>query len=75
MKSKAIQILNDNWRDGYSVPSKNLYPYQWLWDSGFIAIGFAHYDMDKAEKEIETLIRCSMGKRIYSAHCISSIKR
>ena len=56
MKETAIQILNDNWRDGYSVPSKNLYPYQWLWDSGFIAIGFAHFDMDKAEKELETLL-------------------
>ena len=56
MINKAIQILNDNWRDGYSVPSKNLYPYQWLWDSGFIAIGFAHFDMDKAQKELETLL-------------------
>ena len=56
MKNKAQDILNANWRNGYSVPSKNLYPYQWLWDSGFIAIGFAHYDMDKAEKEIETLL-------------------
>ena len=56
MKNKAKNILNANWRNGYSVPSKNLYPYQWLWDSGFIAIGFAHYDMDKAEKEIETLL-------------------
>ena len=56
MKDIAIKILNDNWRDGYTVPSKNLYPYQWLWDSGFIAIGFAHFDMYKAEKEIETLL-------------------
>jgi len=56
MKNKAIEILNNNWRDGYTVPSENLYPYQWLWDSGFIAIGFAHYDMNKAQGEIKTLL-------------------
>lgn len=61
MKNIAIKILNDNWRNGYSVPSKNLYPYQWLWDSGFIAIGFAHFDMYKAEKEIETLLNTQWG--------------
>ncbi|WP_010134128.1 MGH1-like glycoside hydrolase domain-containing protein [Ochrovirga pacifica] len=53
---QAQQVLNKNWKDGFSVPSAKLYPFQWLWDSGFIAIGFAHYDMDKAEKEIATLL-------------------
>ncbi|MCF6181361.1 trehalase family glycosidase [Lutibacter sp.] len=56
MKNKAKQILNDNWRDGYTVPCKDLYPFQWLWDSGLIAIGYAHYDMSKAKKELETLL-------------------
>ncbi len=56
MKSKAIEILNDNWRDGFTVPSKNLYPYQWKWDSGFIAIGLAHFNMDRAKREINTLL-------------------
>ncbi|WP_111709626.1 amylo-alpha-1,6-glucosidase [Lutibacter citreus] len=50
-------VLNNNFQDkGYSIPCKGLYPFQWKWDSGFIAIGFAHYDMDKAKKEIETLL-------------------
>lgn len=56
MRDRAIEILNANWRDGYTIPSKNLYPYQWNWDSGFIAIGLAHYDMDRAQKELETLL-------------------
>ena len=56
MKGKAIEILNDNWRDGFTVPSKNLYPYQWKWDSGFIAIGLAHFNMDRAKREINTLL-------------------
>jgi len=61
MKNKAIEILNNNWRDGYTVPSENLYPYQWLWDSGFIAIGFAHYDMGKAQDEVKTLLNSQWG--------------
>lgn len=57
-KKKAIQVLNNNWKEdgGFSIPCANLYPFQWKWDSGFIAIGFAHYDMQKAEREIATLL-------------------
>lgn len=56
LKRKAIEVLESNWKNGFSIPCENLYPFQWNWDSGFIAIGFAHFDMDKAEKEIETLL-------------------
>lgn len=56
LKKEAKKVLNKNWKDGFSVPCANLYPFQWFWDSGFIAIGFAHFDMLKAEKEIVTLL-------------------
>lgn len=56
LQNKAINVLNKNWKDTFSVPCANLYPFQWFWDSGFIAIGFAHFDMAKAEKELETLL-------------------
>jgi len=56
LKKKAKTVLENNWKDGFSIPCKNLYPFQWFWDSGFIAIGFAHYDMAKAEQEIATLL-------------------
>lgn len=52
----ATNILEGNWRDGFTVPSSNLYPFQWLWDSGFIALGWAHIDMTKARTELETLL-------------------
>ncbi len=56
LKEKAIRILNNNTWDGrYTVPSANLYPYQWNWDSGFVAMGFAHFDLPRAFKELETL--------------------
>lgn len=56
LKKKAIEVLKKNWKDGFSIPCANLYPFQWFWDSGLIAIGFAHFDMPKAETEIKTLL-------------------
>jgi hypothetical protein len=34
-----------------------LYPHQWLWDSCFIAIGLRHLDVQRAQKEILSLLR------------------
>ncbi|WP_397445322.1 MGH1-like glycoside hydrolase domain-containing protein [Polaribacter sp. R77954] len=56
LQEKAIEILNNNWKGNFSIPCANLYPFQWKWDSGFIAIGLAHFNMQNAEKEIETLL-------------------
>jgi len=56
LEKNAIEVLKSNWRESFSIPCANLYPFQWFWDSGLIAIGFAHFDMPKAEKEIETLL-------------------
>ena len=46
---KAKRVLIGNFqKKGFTIPSKNLYPFQWKWDSGFIAIGLAHFDIEKA---------------------------
>ena len=55
-KKKATKVLENNWKGCFSIPCKDLYPFQWNWDSGFIAVGFAHFDMVKAEQEITTLL-------------------
>jgi hypothetical protein len=52
---RAKRILDDNWTGSFTKPSFLLYPHQWNWDSGFIAIGRAHYDTARAIIEIETL--------------------
>ena len=53
----AKDVLNANFQSGgYTIPCKGLYPFQWKWDAGFIAIGFAHFDMEKAKKEINSLL-------------------
>ncbi|MGV2977596.1 MGH1-like glycoside hydrolase domain-containing protein [Roseibium alexandrii] len=51
----ARKILTDNDQGGYTVPTKGLYPYQWNWDSVFVARGFATFDTDRAWREIELL--------------------
>lgn len=51
----ARSILEGNWTGAYTKPSPRLYPHQWNWDSGFIAIGYAHYDQARAQQEILSL--------------------
>jgi hypothetical protein len=51
----AQSILNKNWTGSYTIPSSSLYPHQWNWDSGFIAIGYSHFDTDRAMKELKSL--------------------
>jgi len=53
----AKQILEQNDRGLYTVPARDLYPHQWLWDSCFIAIGQRHYDVERAKQEILSLLR------------------
>ena len=55
LRTKAIEILNNNWQGGFSIPTNKLYPFQWLWDSGFVALGMCHHDLDKSIQEIETM--------------------
>lgn len=45
----AKEILHNNAREGgFTVPSPKLYPFQWLWDSGLVAIGLATYNIERA---------------------------
>lgn len=52
---KARAILRDNDLGGYTVPTKRLYPFQWNWDSGFAALGFATFDEARAWQELDML--------------------
>ena len=56
LDDQAIAILKRNDLGGYTVPTHGLYPYQWNWDSAFVALGFAEFDSDRAWTEIETLV-------------------
>ena len=56
LDEQARAILRRNDRGGYTVPTLGLYPFQWNWDSAFVALGFATFDRDRAWQEIETLV-------------------
>jgi len=51
----AIEILRENDRGTYTVPTKGLYPFQWNWDSCLTALGQRHFDESRAWLEMETL--------------------
>ncbi len=57
MVDEAKDVLTENDHGTFTMPSKKIYPHQWLWDSCFIAIGLRDYDVDRAKIEILSLLR------------------
>lgn len=53
----AEKILKENNCGSYTMPSRELYPHQWLWDSCFTAIGLRHLDVERAKMELTSLCR------------------
>ena len=51
----AKGIIQNNWRDGFTVPRPKLYPFQWMWDSGFVAMGTSVYDIEMSLREIDNM--------------------
>jgi hypothetical protein len=52
---QAQMVLDFNWNGEYTMPGPHLYPHQWSWDSALIAIGYAHYNQDRAMRELSHL--------------------
>ena len=47
--NSAKKVLLGNKKKGYTLPTNNkLYPAQWNWDSGFIALGYSHFKLKYA---------------------------
>lgn len=57
LAQRARAVLAGNDRGGYTVPTEKLYPFQWNWDSAFVAMGFVTFDIDRALSELEALAR------------------
>lgn len=51
----ARDVLDASWLGSSTVPSQQLYPHRWSWDSAFIALGRSWYDERRAQRELETL--------------------
>ena len=55
-KREAENILLNNRREGYTLPTNNkLYPAQWNWDSAYIALGYSYFNKELAIVELEKL--------------------
>lgn len=52
----AEAVLRANDRGGYTVPSPLLYPFQWLWDAGFAALGWVRIDPARAGDELDSVL-------------------
>lgn len=57
LDAAARDILKANDRGGYTVPNGRVYPFQWNWDSAFVALGFDRFDRNRAWTEVETLFK------------------
>ncbi len=53
--SAAHEVLEKNWKGSFTIPTHNLYPFQWNWDSGFICLGHQHKELGKAIQELNSL--------------------
>lgn len=51
----AREVLRENDRGDYSVPSGKLYPVQFNWDSAFASLGYRTLSSDRAWRELEML--------------------
>jgi hypothetical protein len=47
-------LRNDAGR--WTKPSPQQYPHQWNWDSGFISLGWATFDWERAVQELESML-------------------
>lgn len=69
------EVLTKNDRGTHTVPAHGLYPHQWLWDSCFIAIGMRHYDVERAQQEILSLLRGQWSNGMIPNMILSSSRR
>ena len=53
----ARAVLAKNDLGTSTKPAPQLYPHQWNWDSAFIALGYAHYNENRAMQELRSLFK------------------
>jgi len=54
---KAQNVLEKNRLESWTTPSNRLYPHLWNWDTGFISLGYLHYDPERAYTELRSLFK------------------
>ncbi len=54
---RAREVLDRNWTGTFTMPSHELYPQQWSWDSALTSMGLIHVDQGRAQEEMRSLFR------------------
>ncbi len=57
MITTATNTILGNRKNGFTIPTAKLYPFQWNWDSAFIASGYSYFNLDFAIQEFKTLMK------------------
>ena len=74
-EAAARAILARNDRGGYTVPTERLYPFQWNWDSAFVAMGFATLRRGPRLSRAGAPDRGPVGRRHDPAHRVPCAER
>jgi hypothetical protein len=69
LEALCRRVLDGSWREGeqagrryaFTSPSPGRYPWQWYWDSCFIAVVRSRWDPGRARRELESLLGASEG--------------
>lgn len=56
LRAQAHRVLQANDHGSFTTPSPGQYPHQWNWDAALIALGWAHFDIERARAEIRSLL-------------------
>ena len=56
LAERAVAVLRANDTGRFVKPSQRLYPFQWNWDSAFVAIGLAAFDPERGRVEVRSLL-------------------
>jgi glycogen debranching enzyme len=54
---RAVGVLRGNDTGSFVKPAPNVYPFQWNWDSAFVALGLARVDPERGQTEVRSLLR------------------
>lgn len=57
LNASAQKVLLGNRLNSFTKPAPALYPHQWNWDTGFITLGYMHFDFNQACAEMAALFR------------------
>jgi glucosylglycerate hydrolase len=56
LAARAAAVLHANDTGDLVTAAPRLYPHMWSWDAAFISMGLAHLDIDRAIRELGTLL-------------------